>query len=525
MKSNHFLIILIYFLSTVINIEYSHYYVSELKVQSEFFVYENHTGYLKGEIAELYSHTGEKSDRCHICDICFNPNLCKYFYLISFKENLTLFNMDLYFINQFEVKIYNKSMNVENYQVKNTFNLSHYLYVGKCISRQPYEAVCYPTKKPCPRATVSILLMLMMCGDTGTLINPGPIDIDITGDCNINLDMNSNYLSCNENYLEKLDPDNNYFANNVSNFSTYNIDTFKSNGITKNGSLNIMHHNSRSILSEGRMDEYNILLNAINNPFHVIGFTETWLKKSNIDLVSFNGYSATHSVRNDNEISREIGGGLSLFVKENINFTVRNDLNLMSAYIETLFIEFFHEEKKYVVGLIYRVPNTSIKDFTEKLDELISPIRNSCELILMGDFNICLLQDNNHTTRFCNNMLTHNLFPTILQPTREATVLRNGSYVTTRTLIDNIFINTQQLYQSGLIYSCISDHYPVYISLTTANLVQHNEQNIIRYRVIDDPSIRKFRFAINNTIKNTVMEINDAPTAFTEFFMQLNVFL
>ena len=148
MKSNHFLIILVYFLSTVINIEYSHYYVSELKVQSEFFVYENHTGYLKGEIAELYSHTGEKSDRCHICDICFNPNLCKYFYLISFKENLTLFNMDLYFINQIYIEIYNKSMNVENYQVENTFNLSHYLYVGNIFLGNHMKQYVIPPKNP-----------------------------------------------------------------------------------------------------------------------------------------------------------------------------------------------------------------------------------------------------------------------------------------------------------------------------------------------------------------------------------------
>ena len=183
--------------------------------------------------------------------------------------------------------------------------------------------------------------------------------------------------STNEKYLEILDPDNNYFSDNHMNFSSYDIDTFKSSGITKNGSLNIMHHNSRSILTEGRMEEYNILLDAINNPFHVIGFTETWLKHSNTNCVSFNGYTATHSVRNDNEILRDTGGGLSIFVKDNINYTVREDLNLMLPYIEALFIEFFYSGKKYMIGLIYRVPNTNIKDFIETLHNLIEPIRNN----------------------------------------------------------------------------------------------------------------------------------------------------
>ena len=93
-----------------------------------------------------------------------------------------------------------------------------------------------------------------------------------------------------ENYLDNLDPDNNYFADNILNFSAYDMDTFESSGITNNGSLNIMHHNSRSILTEGRMDDYNILLDTINNPFHVMGFSETWLNKSNSGSVTFDGY-------------------------------------------------------------------------------------------------------------------------------------------------------------------------------------------------------------------------------------------
>ena len=38
----------------------------------------------------------------------------------------------------------------------------------------------------------------------------------------------------NENYLDILDPDNNYFADNFLNFSAYTIDTFADSGITEN---------------------------------------------------------------------------------------------------------------------------------------------------------------------------------------------------------------------------------------------------------------------------------------------------
>ena len=74
---------------------------------------------------------------------------------------------------------------------------------------------------------------------------------------------------------------------NTVNFSTYSMDDFYKSNIDKVNSLNIMHNNSRSILKEGRLDEYTILLNSIGNPFHILAFTETWLKPENADRVKF----------------------------------------------------------------------------------------------------------------------------------------------------------------------------------------------------------------------------------------------
>ena len=42
-------------------------------------------------------------------------------------------------------------------------------------------------------------------------------------------------------------------------------------------------------MKEGRIDEYNILFNAIGNPFHIMVFTETWLTERNKDLCKFPG--------------------------------------------------------------------------------------------------------------------------------------------------------------------------------------------------------------------------------------------
>ena len=74
-----------------------------------------------------------------------------------------------------------------------------------------------------------------------------------------------------------------------------------------------------------------------------MGFTETWLDCNNVDCASFNGFTATHTVRMDNDILKETGGGLSIFVRDGIDFKVRENMKLMLPYIETLFIEFSYE--------------------------------------------------------------------------------------------------------------------------------------------------------------------------------------
>ena len=75
------------------------------------------------------------------------------------------------------------------------------MYVAKNISKQPFASICHTCSKPVPRK--SILILLLICGDTGALINPGPSQI-----CNIcdgNVSMKNNVFVCMEcdNYFHK----------------------------------------------------------------------------------------------------------------------------------------------------------------------------------------------------------------------------------------------------------------------------------------------------------------------------------
>ena len=186
------------------------------------------------------------------------------------------------------------------------------------------------------------------------------------------------------------------------------------------------------------MDNYDIFFKSINNPFHILVFTETWLLETNKHLCNFNGYKSEHLLRpTDGQFDfKERGGGVSIFIKDHIEYKYRTDLSKITPVAECLFIELNYNNKKYLIGGIYRVPNTDVNTFCETINEIIEPHR-SYEIILLGDYNICLLQNNCHKRKLQNTMQSNSLFPTILAPTRVATVLRqDGQYVTTKTLID-----------------------------------------------------------------------------------------
>ena len=198
--------------------------------------------------------------------------------------------------------------------------------------------------------------------------------------------------------MDPLDPDYNHYNSNVVNFSAHSIETFINNSNINPKSLNIMHHNARSIMSKGKPEEYDAFFKGINNPFGILIFTETWLNNDKKDSCKFKGYSAIHLMRPHDQIFdfKERGGGISIFVREGIDFTHRSDLDTVLNYLECCFIETSFNNKKYLIAGMYRTPNTNTKLFIEKFNEIIEPLKSSHEIIILGDFNINLLNDDSN---------------------------------------------------------------------------------------------------------------------------------
>ena len=275
--------------------------------------------------------------------------------------------------------------------------------------------------------------------------------------------------------------------------------------------LSVFHLNIRSLPKHAK--ELQSYLSNLNIEFTVIGLTETWLSQDTVDLYNLDGYQHFNLFRGSKR-----GGGVSLFIKENITADIRNDLNIMHSSIECLFLEipkqFVNATNNLLVGIIYRPPNTEVKIFNETLTKLLDKIKTENKILyLMGDFNINLLEHNNHlpTSEFIENMYSSSLFPFMTKPTR----IREN----TATLIDNIFCNdiTKQHF-NGILYTNISDHLPIF----SINIDYRTKENQCRTKIrqMSDKNIEKFKNEIGKVDWGNITANLNGPEAFSDFYVK-----
>ena len=274
-------------------------------------------------------------------------------------------------------------------------------------------------------------------------------------------------------------------------------------------SLSLFHLNVRSIPKN--FDDLCSYLNMLCTRFSIIGVTETWLNESNAQCYSIEGYNHYCKYR---ETRR--GGGVSLFVKNHIAATERDDLCVKNTHCESLFLEIekdnFDIPNNIIIGLIYRPPNTDVKEFNEGLSNTLEKISREKKIIyLMGDFNINLLDIENHipSSEFIELLYSYGLYPMITKPTR----MQNNS----ATLIDNIFHNDlNSSHFNGILYTDISDHFPIF-SINTKTHIDIAPQNSL-IRSISECNINQFITKLRNTNWYSVTSNQDGQSAFSYFY-------
>ena len=291
----------------------------------------------------------------------------------------------------------------------------------------------------------------------------------------IHTDDYDNYIKNTPNlFLDNINMSDEQNEINV-NFGYYHLNkllkTFQNQ---PNGNLTLFHTNIRSI--NKHIDELSCL-NKLTGYFDIIGLSELWEPENSKYERTYTlpGYHTLQHLRGKTQNS-----GCGIFVKDNIRYKVRDDLNCSffsdKEEFQIFFLELFLESENLVVCTLYRHPRGDFTEFQNHLIKAIKKIsKQNKKLAVMGDFNIDLLNSTKHqnTEDFLNLMLENLMMPSIIGPTR---INDNDKY----TLIDNIFFSDfDSIDCSGNLLCPITDHLPNFLRLNLKT-TDNNDRTILR---------------------------------------------
>ena len=160
------------------------------------------------------------------------------------------------------------------------------------------------------------------------------------------------------------------------------------------------------------------MFSAAKIDFDQIGITETKQQVDKDFLVNVNitGYHMY------TQPSKSNAGGVAIYIKNNLDHFIRDDLCKLDDCFEAVWIEIKNSKgENSLCGYIYQHPNTDVTNLMQYLEATFSLIdKKKYNIFLMGDFNIDLLQYESHssTNDFLKTMISNSFLPYILQPTR-----------------------------------------------------------------------------------------------------------
>jgi len=166
---------------------------------------------------------------------------------------------------------------------------------------------------------------------------------------------------------------------------------------SNSGQLKIMHLNTQSMVSI-----FNELLLTVNSyPLDTVASSETWLgdQQQLLDYVCIPGFVT--EFRNREGIR---GGGVGVYIKENINYKRRRDIENAHPELEHLWMEMPGRNKysRALVGVIYNPERMlSPSDWLNSLENFLGYLTVYWDgmLMLTADINIDMLRPSDHLTK------------------------------------------------------------------------------------------------------------------------------
>ena len=187
--------------------------------------------------------------------------------------------------------------------------------------------------------------------------------------------------------------------------------------------------------------------------YDIICVSETKLndlvESSKLEINGFN-----EPIRRDRQYNN--GGGLLVYVKNNIHFKRRTDIE--QRYLENIWIQVSTLNKQFLLGLFYRPPGSTV-DYWDSFENCLDvAMEQNLDLIVMGDFNQNMTAKDN-PNRLDRILCKFDLKNLITEPTRITD--------TSQTCIDLILTNhTSIIENTDILPPFCSDHCTVTADLT-----------------------------------------------------------
>ena len=314
------------------------------------------------------------------------------------------------------------------------------------------------------------------------------------------------YIYDHNDPLQDFDPEihfhNTHELQNCTYYTEEALESLTKSISTPDLYLSVFHLNIRSL--PRNFSHLEILLSKLHHSFTIVAITETWLTDAVASLYALPNYNHEFICRDSRP-----GGGVSLFIRKDIEYRLVSNLSRLNDDFECLFIEILSSKHKIntLLGSIYRPPGNSINNLSDNFEEIICDIRSKSQKC--GDVNIDLIKTNQHlpTSSFVDMMYSHSFLPYITKPTR----------LESNTLIDHIWINDITPNTAGIVLSEMSDHCPIF--LFSKLPLNHTMTIPQKHRVFSDRNITRFSQALTEVNWTDITSKPSAQESFTSLHL------
>lgn len=228
-----------------------------------------------------------------------------------------------------------------------------------------------------------------------------------------------------------------------------------------NNTFNVFHLNIRSLRKH--FDELLVFLNSRNKNFNLIILSEVWIKYGEENNYKIPGYDMLLQPRLANQ-----AGGLVIYVTSGLHYQ-HHLIDLPSAEIINIVVSLTQSGKQCSVSFygVYRSCKYPFSAFRDDFENILK--LNSNPTIVIGDMNICLINDVGSGPEYINLISSYGFESYVNVPTRFSAY--------SESCLDHILVrNSKPLQFNANVIPCsITDHYALDFEISSTFLEIENK--------------------------------------------------